>query len=333
MALMLTRLKQILFIVLIALTLANPVLALAQSQSPGLVNPINPQVQTTNVDVPVYQNVQQSVTNFLCTPSENPDGRDLERCINKVYRFGIAFGAIALVFFVVLAGYYYITGGENGKGKAKGIVQNSLVGMGLLLGSYVLLRFINPDLVVFKPIQPPIFSAEDLPSCDEIGLGNDCVIVASTEEQTDGNTGTGGGSYADCSGGVIPISGIPRAGSGTRICKELSDKMVPLLAQFKSQAPGYYFAISSTIRNTRAESRCHYDGNSKSGNCADTVLRTTAGAKVPGSNPAWGTLCRLLLGAGLSLANETGSAHQGCRNPTSYQFTNGAHFHVYVPGR
>ena len=161
------KLKQKLFIALTTLLILNPVVVIAQSTA-------------TTVDVPEYKNVQQSVSSFLCTPSEPSDGRDLERCVNKLYRFGIAFGAIALVFFVVYAGYLYITGGEAGKGNAKGVLQNSLVGMGLLLGSYVLLRFINPNLVVFKPIQPPIFIAEDLPTCEALGLGVNCNLASAT---------------------------------------------------------------------------------------------------------------------------------------------------------
>ncbi len=289
--------------------------------------------QTSTIPLPQYSGVQESIQAYLCTPSESADGQDLVRCINRMYRFGITAGAIVLVLMIVVAGYIYITSGETGKTRAKSIVMNSLVGMGILIGSYALLYFINPNLTTFRPIQPPIFTADNLPSCADLGItqDNDCAITSDPAEAIDTSPSGGGGAYADCKGGIVAISGIPRAGSATQICQELLSKMQPLLTQFKTQAPGYYFAISSTIRNGGAESRCHYGGNSKSGNCADTVLRTNAGAKVPGSNAAWGTLCRILLGAGLSLANETGSAHQGCRNPASYKYTNGAHFHVYVP--
>ncbi len=291
--------------------------------------------QTTSTPMPTYSGVEQSIASYLCTPSDPPDGRDLERCVNRLYRFGITAGAVVLVLMVVVAGYIYITSGETGKGRAKSILMNSVVGMGILIGSYALLYFINPNLTAFRPIQPPIFTADSLPSCADLGisLDADCAISADPDEQIDTGPSDGGGAYADCNGGIVPISGIPRVGSGARICQELLNKMRPVLEQFKVQAPGYYFGISSTIRNGKAESRCHYDGNTKSGNCADTVLRTNAGAKVPGNHAAWGTLCRLLLGAGLSLANETGSEHQGCRKPASYKFTNGAHFHVYVPAR
>lgn len=317
-----------------AVVIASPMLVYAQpATSPATTKP----VAQPPPELPVYNaGVDKSIRDYLCAPSEEADGLDLVRCINRLYKFGITAGALLLVFFIIYSGYLYMAGGQSGKEKAKGIIPNTLTGMAILLGSYVLLYFINPSLVAFKPIQPPIFSAEDLPSCEEVGFNNNCLISVNEAETTDGDaanaTPTTGKGYASCKGGVVSISAIPRAGSASRICQELLTKMQSLVDRFKSDAPGYYFAISSTIRNGKAESRCHYSGNDVSGNCADTVLRTTAGARVPGNNEAWGKLCRLLLGAGLSLANETGTAHSGCRPPKTYKNTNGAHFHVYVPG-
>lgn len=166
------KLKHILFAVLFGLIFVNPALALAQN--------------TNKIDVPKYEGVENSLTEFLCTPNPASNGQDLVQCINKGYRFGVAFGGIALVFFLVFAGYMYMTGGETGKTKAKGILQNALVGIALLLGSYVLLRFINPNLVIIRPIQTPVFTAADLPSCEAVGLGEACVL-------SDGGIGIGGG--------------------------------------------------------------------------------------------------------------------------------------------
>lgn len=147
---------------------------------------------TSTTSLPTYSGVESSIATYLCTPSEPPDGQDLVRCINKMYRFGITTGAIVLVLMLVVAGYIYITSGETGKGKAKGILMNSMVGMGILIGSYALLYFINPDLTTFKPIQPPIFTAS-LPSCAEVGLGEDCIAA-------DGGISFGG---ASCSMPIV----------------------------------------------------------------------------------------------------------------------------------
>ena len=131
---------------------------------------------TATPNVPKYGGVEDSIRDYLCVPDESNLGTALFTCITKLYRFGIAFGAIALVFFVVFAGYMYMVGGETGKGKAKGILLSALTGMAIILSSYVLLNFINPDLVKIKPIQTPIFTATNLPKCEDVGLGVNCVL-------------------------------------------------------------------------------------------------------------------------------------------------------------
>ncbi len=166
-------LKEKILAVMFGLLVLNPTVAFAQS---------------ANNSLPVYKNVDSTLTEYLCTPQG--DGNDLPRCINKLYRFGVVIGALTLVFFVVWAGYLYITGGETGKMKGKGMIINCLVGMGLLLGSYTLLRFINPDLVAFKPIQPPIFQANNLASCEDLGFGKGCVIADGHNMFYDVGTGT-----------------------------------------------------------------------------------------------------------------------------------------------
>lgn len=141
-------------------------------QAQGLANPID----TTKpaADLPTYQGVDGSIRDYLCTPEGT--GTDLYDCIGKLYRFGISFGAIALVFFLVIAGYIYLSGGEAAKGKAKNMLYSAFTGMAILLGSYLLLSFINPELVKIKTIQPPIFEALDLPKCEDIGFSTKCII-------------------------------------------------------------------------------------------------------------------------------------------------------------
>ena len=245
------KLKQIILLFIFALTVLNPTLVLAQ----------------TNGSVTRYQGVEGSLTEYLCTPDANADGRALEQCINKLYRFGIAFGAIALVFFVVFAGYMYMVGGETGKGKAKGILQNALVGMGILLFSYVLLRFINPNLVIYKAIQPPIFTAS-LPSCDEIGYEDDCSVV-----NADGTTTTvTGGTKVACPNSKIVSAkslGLPTKNADEQICEEFGKKLVTVKAKLAGQ--GIDWRITDTI-GPGHESSCHKPGNVYSGTCADIGL-------------------------------------------------------------
>lgn len=154
--------------------------ALAQDSLP---DPLRPAGQEPP-ELPVYNaGVDKSIKEYLCTPEGT--GTDLFDCIDRLYRFGISAGAVMVVFFIVYAGYIYITGSESSKTKAKQVLLSAFTGMAVMLGSFVLLRFINPDLVNIKTIQPPIFSAVDLPSCEQVGFGEKCIITA-------GGSGNGG---------------------------------------------------------------------------------------------------------------------------------------------
>lgn len=169
-------------------------LAVAQAQS--LPDPIN--TNRSQSELPQYnRGVDKTIAEYLCVPSDDNLGTALYDCLGRVYRFGVVAGALTLVFFVVWAGYLYITGGETGKMKGKSMIINCVVGMLLLLGSYTLLRFLNPDLVLFKPIQPPIFSGAGLPTCEAVGFGTNCIITSgpNTGQVYQGGSGGSGTSY------------------------------------------------------------------------------------------------------------------------------------------
>ncbi len=283
---------------LFALLVLNPTLVLAQTNNTG--------------GLPQYnRGVDTSIRDYLCTPSEPADGHDLERCVNRLYKFGVAVGALALVFFVVLAGYTYITGGETAKTKAKGMIYNSMIGMGLLLGSYLLLYFINPSLVSVRIIQPPIFTAQ-LPDCGDVGLGEGCLLSsedASVVTSTKGN-------YADCPNGIIAFekSAVPvNQGSDTdQVCKALMEKLKAIHAQQK-------ITVTSTI-GSQHESRCHKPGFSVSGVCADVVPQ----------NGNFESLCQVVSAAGLALLNESGKSSSACGTYVKTTYATGAHLHIWL---
>ncbi len=172
----------------------------AQVYAQALPDPIKTDTQAkTPEELPVYNaGVDKSIQDYLCTPQGN--GTDLFDCVDRLYRFGISAGAIMVVFFIVYAGYIYITGGEASKTKAKQTIYSALTGLAIMLGSFVLLNFINPNLTKIKPIQPPIFSALDLPSCEEIGFAEKCIISTggSAGQVVNPSTGSGGAGAGSC---------------------------------------------------------------------------------------------------------------------------------------
>ncbi len=206
-----------------------PYISLAQTNR----NPVNAQTPptTTAVTKPVageavvpYNGVESSIKRFLCTPgisnpsgtqptlteqqaasgltsvtnsADNPDSGDLVVCVNKLYRFGAAIGSFAAVFFIVLAGYIYMIGGENGKTKAKGYITSVIAGLIVIFTSYILLRQINPALTEFRTIQPPQLSGViPLPDCSDprLNLGDGCLVKGSSGAAGTGVSNGAGGS-------------------------------------------------------------------------------------------------------------------------------------------
>ncbi len=109
-----------------------------------------------------YTGVQQQLTDYLCTPSDastNPTAAqgDLYNCINRLYRFALVVASVFSVFMIVIGGYIYMSaeGNQESVDKAKSILISSVTSIVILAGGYVLLKFLNPDLIKFQPIQPP----------------------------------------------------------------------------------------------------------------------------------------------------------------------------------
>ncbi len=316
--------KNKILVFLTLITALNPLLAHAQTAPPA------------KEPLPQYAGVDSSLKEYLCTPSDNPTGDDLPNCINKLYRFGIAFGSIALVFFMIVAGYLYITGGETGKQKGKSVLKNALIGMAILLSSYLLLGFINPDLTKFKAINPPVFKDPGLPkNCISVGMEGDCGLPPHGDGVE--NVGAGGiipkGTATACKSGIVdtPASIPHRSPQASKLCKDLVDK----LSNLKSKTYGVDWILYSSISGTHS-SGCHSPGNANSGNCVDIALnggRSPSYSKNNGgsTNTGWGKICQGLAAlGGVNFANEA-SNQTACEQLKPYKpetYTTGPNIHV-----
>jgi hypothetical protein len=78
---------------------------------------------------------------------------NLGRCVNQIYIWSLAAAAILALFMIVIGGYITMTAAGNAEraSRGKNYIQSSLIGLVLLIGAYVLLNTINPDLVNFNP--------------------------------------------------------------------------------------------------------------------------------------------------------------------------------------
>ncbi len=87
----------------------------------------------------------------------NNNANDLYKCINQLYKFAIILSAVIGVFFIVIAGYIYMSaeGNQESIDKAKNILTTTITSIVILMAGYLLLKGINPDIIQFKSVQPP----------------------------------------------------------------------------------------------------------------------------------------------------------------------------------
>jgi len=130
-------------------------------------------------DTKKYEGVQDQIQAWLCAPTDaqnDPSAAtgDLYNCINRVYRFALVLASVVGVFMIVIAGYVYMAaeGNEESVTKAKDILLTTIVALVILSAGYILLNFLNPDLVKFQPIQPKSVVGEERAYTLPKGLGN-----------------------------------------------------------------------------------------------------------------------------------------------------------------
>lgn len=119
----------------------------------------------------------------------------LAKYIVAVYRYGVSIAFIVSIVMIMIAGFRWMTAGGNTSiiGQAKNMIASTIIGMILLLGSYILLNTVNPDLLKagvlqVKYIEPDLLeiaSAEN--EGDESALeGGSCANEAELVQLTDG---------------------------------------------------------------------------------------------------------------------------------------------------
>jgi hypothetical protein len=75
------------------------------------------------------------------------------RLVARIYTYSLGAAALLALLMMILGGYKVMTAAGNAKQSSDGkaMIMGSVVGLGLLLGSYIILNTINPDLVRFGP--------------------------------------------------------------------------------------------------------------------------------------------------------------------------------------
>lgn len=125
---------------------------------------------TLKIDIPGFEKFSE------LPPRADAEGNIyipfLGEYLAALYQYAIAIVGLVAAIFIIKGGFEYITsGGAADKvGRAKETISNALIALFLVLGSYTLFYFIDPELVQFKHLKIKVIKNEPIPDTD---LGTD----------------------------------------------------------------------------------------------------------------------------------------------------------------
>ncbi|OGF33302.1 hypothetical protein A2533_03930 [Candidatus Falkowbacteria bacterium RIFOXYD2_FULL_35_9] len=102
----------------------------------------------------------------------------ISQYIAAFYNYGVRFGAILAVLMLIIGGVMYITAGINPQivGKAKDMMTYSVLGLVILIGSYVILTSVNPDLSRLPNIEIENIKPVEFVCCQSSADPNDVIL-------------------------------------------------------------------------------------------------------------------------------------------------------------
>lgn len=130
----------------------------------------------------------------LTTTSSLPD------LLRNLFLVTIGFAAILGVIMIAIGGAEYMLSDKVSsisKGKAR--MQNALIGLGIILGSYLILYTINPDLLKINVLLPPAIS-------QGAGGSNGIVLFTVSSAQFVADSNNNYQNMCDRAGGVFSFS-------------------------------------------------------------------------------------------------------------------------------
>ncbi len=128
---------------------------------------------------------------------------DFGEYIGKMYTWLVGSATVIAIVMLMIAGFRYVLGaGSDQISKAKTMIRNAVVGLVLLLSTYLILFTVNPDLVSLQVPRLPMIKTVtlvDSASCDDLIEEGYKVDFSGPEE-----CGTVGTVTEDPGGGAVP---------------------------------------------------------------------------------------------------------------------------------
>ncbi len=134
-----------------------------------------------------------SSTPDLQLPEFTHESSSIASMINKIYIYALSIAGVLAIVMIVYGGISYALDPGNAakQGEAKEIMQSAIWGIVLLVGAYVILKTINPDLVQLKnlPLEKIQLSTLDLGEIEnDTGSVSGGTSIGCTTENTNTNS-------------------------------------------------------------------------------------------------------------------------------------------------
>lgn len=259
--------KKIGFITLISLSIISGMLLFVPAKSSADLVEVKTDLSfTPQVGIPSSEFVEQTPVQ-VGAPAVNKDGVQvmrsdlIARYLKAIYNWGLGIAGIIAVVMLMAGGLMWITSGGSGDmvSRAQKMIVGSITGLALLVGAYLLLTIINPNLVNLPTIDTELIGKITPGCCEENGVGamttsNKCKGVFSPDKSLN--------SSGQCDSTICCVDITYEL---TKKCfKTLSSNCPPSLIKSGEHMPNYYKISTDKCADTP---ECQ--GKDAMINCAD----------------------------------------------------------------
>lgn len=222
----------------IALVVAGPFFAGAQSSTDTYVPPTLP----INTDLPIPGGG---------VPISGPEGQGPAALIANFYSFAFLIAGFLAFVMIIYGGvrYTFSGGSASSKEEAKDAIKQALLGMGLLLVAYLVLRTINPDLTQLQMptlvpyVPPPVASGTPVTPPGVTGCTTSCTCQQYLQYQQSQHPGETLPTTCTVGPGLQAVLGCLAA---------LTPPITPSIAPSDGQP--------STVGGSHSRNSCHFGG-------------------------------------------------------------------------
>lgn len=156
-----TTLRRIILTIILTLIAVFPTaIAVHAADEPGFTfEPVKPNLQI-NIPTLKFSDIQVRSEGGIPTEVSIPWIGDY---IAALYRWAVPVGAVLATIVIMVAGVIWLTSAGTGSlSTAKDWITNAILGLMLLVGSYVILNLVNPELVRFGALRVRLVSRVEL---------------------------------------------------------------------------------------------------------------------------------------------------------------------------